>query len=236
MIKAVIFDIDNTIYNYDTCHSNAYQALAKYCQRSFSLEKDTYDSCYKKAGDMVIQRVGTSTAAIHSRTLRFQCMMELLKEPLFPHVEKMYQIYWNTFLEQVVPYPGLLDFLSLLKSHHIRIGIGTDMTARIQYKKLEKSGAAPFIDFVVTSEEAGVEKPDTRFFSLCLAKARCQAEECIFIGDNPIKDVKGALDFGMQGVLYTQGEKPHASINTEYLISYEDWMKRSWEDVSELSQ
>ena len=236
MIKAVIFDIDNTIYNYDSCHAIAYQALAEYCRHSFSLEKDEYDTCYSQAGSIVIERVGTSTAAIHSRTLRFQCMMELLKQPLFPHVEKMYQIYWDTFLAQIVPHPGLLEVLSLLKSRHIRIGIGTDMTARIQYKKLEKSGAAPFIDFVVTSEEAGVEKPDPRFFSLCLAKARCRADECIFIGDNPIKDVKGALDFGMQGVLYTQGKEPPAAINTEYLISYEDWMKRPWENVLELSQ
>lgn len=33
------------------------------------------------------------------------------------------------------------------------------MTAYIQYKKLESLGVTPYIDFMVSSEEAGVEKP-----------------------------------------------------------------------------
>ena len=88
------------------------------------------------------------------------------------------------------PCPGLLEFLQILKSRQIRIGIGTDMTASIQYKKLRKLGLAPFIDFIVTSQEAGVEKPHPHFFDVCLEKAGCLPEECAFIGDNRKKDVQ----------------------------------------------
>ena len=50
-----------------------------------------------------------------------------------------------------------------LKKRKIRIGIGTDMTAYVQYRKLEAIGVTSYIDFIVTSEEAGAEKPHYHF-------------------------------------------------------------------------
>ena len=76
------------------------------------------------------------------------------------------------------------------------------MTAYIQYKKLEKLGVLKYLDFIVTSEEAGEEKPTPRFFELCVKKAGCKPEECVFIGDSLKKDVQGAADAGLAAVWY----------------------------------
>lgn len=78
------------------------------------------------------------------------------------------------------------------------IGIGTNMTAYVQYLKLEKLGLMPYVDFMVTSEEAGAEKPDRRLFDLCVGKAGCGAEECAFVGDSLRGDALGALEAGMR--------------------------------------
>lgn len=59
-----------------------------------------------------------------------------------------------------------------LKEQGVYVGICTNMTAEIQYQKIEKLGITRWIDGVVTSEEAGVEKPDYRIF-LCAEKAEC---------------------------------------------------------------
>ena len=64
-----------------------------------------------------------------------------------------------------------------LKERGIRIGIGTDMTAHIQYRRLEFLNLSPYIDFIVTSEEAGVEKPTPHLFELCVEKAGVPAGE-----------------------------------------------------------
>lgn len=109
-----------------------------------------------------------------------------------------------------------------LKNRHIRIGIGTDMTASIQYKKLLKLGLAPYIDFIVTSQEAGVEKPHPHFFDICLEKAGCLPEECAFVGDNQKKDVKGALDHGMLGIWYSQEKEPEGTFDFPVIASYTD--------------
>lgn len=208
MIKAVIFDLDNTLYDYDQSHVYGMKSLAEYCQNAFGMSAEETEQCYRKANRIVIDRIGTDTASIHNRLIRTQCMLELLGQPLFPHALKMYHAYWDESIRQTKPSPGVIDFLKGLKERNIRTGVGTDMTAFIQYRRIEQSGAAPYIDFVVTSEEAGVEKPDYHLFELCVQKAGVRPEECIFIGDNVKKDIEGAWESGLKGIWYTQEKDP----------------------------
>lgn len=102
-------------------------------------------------------------------------MMELLDQPLLPHVKTLACTYWDTVLERMEPYLGVEELFRTLHESGIRIGVGTDMMAYIQYRKLEELGLAPYVDMVVNSEEAGVEKPDSKFFGLCAEKAGCPA-------------------------------------------------------------
>ena len=208
MIKAVIFDIDNTLYSYDENHIYGMEALAVYCRDSFGITTDEMQACYRKAGRIMTDRIGTDTAAIHSRMLRMQCMLELWEKPLFPHALNMYHAYWDTLIRQAQPSPGVGTFMQELKKRGIRIGIGTDMTAYVQYKKLSALGLYSYIDFIVTSEEAGAEKPDSHLFDICVEKAGFSANKCAFIGDSLKKDVEGSAKCGLKGIWYTQEKEP----------------------------
>ncbi len=219
-IKAVIFDIDNTLYSYDENHVYGMKAMEDYCKSAFGISREEMDGFYKKAGRIVIDRIGREAAAIHSRLLRTQCMLELMGQPLFPHARNMYHAYWDTLIRQSQPTRGSLELIRELKKRNIRIGIGTDMTAYIQYKKLEALGVAPYVDFIVTSEEAGVEKPHPRFFELCVEKAGLCADECAFIGDSLKKDVEGASGNGLKGIWYTQEEDLREEIKYPWIRSF----------------
>ncbi len=208
MIKAVIFDIDNTLYSFDQVNGYGMRAVLDYCGTWSDLGKAELMELYQKAWHMAQQRIGTDTAAIHNRMLRFQCMMELMGQPLFPHVRTLYHLYWDTLLDHMEPSEGIVTFIQTLKERGLRTGVGTDMTAYIQYRKLEALGLAPYIDMVVTSEEAGVEKPHPDFFRLCVEKSGCRADECAFIGDHLKKDVNGAISCGLCGIWYSQGRQP----------------------------
>lgn len=203
MIKAVIFDIDNTMYDYTAANEEAMARLEAYCVEQFSISRENFADVFARAQTLAVERVAYDCAAVHNRLIRCQCILELLGQPLFPHALRMYHAYWDTVLEVMEPEPGLHEFVKTLKEKAIRIGVGTDMTAYIQYKKLEKLELDQWIDFVVTSEEAGVEKPSPRLFDFCLEKAGCKREECAFIGDSYKKDVKGAINAGMHGIWYT---------------------------------
>lgn len=228
MIKAVIFDIDNTLYDFDHANLCAMETVREYCRHSFNLEEPLFQEYYQKAWNRAMERVGSDTAAIHNRLLRFQCMMELLEQPVFPHAKILCCEYWDTVLAHTKPFSGIVELFQALKAKQIRIGIGTDMTAYIQYRKLEVLGLSPYIDMVVTSEEAGVEKPHPKFFELCVEKAGCFAEECVFIGDNVKKDVNGAVAAGLQGIWYTMGKEPEEVLPFPYIRSFEDYEDFDW--------
>ena len=208
MIKAVIFDIDNTLYSYEHSHEYGMRSLAAYCNRVFGVSEEETEECYKRANKIMMGRIGSETAAMHNRLMRMQCMLELWNKPLFPHTVNMYDRYWNASIEHSLISPGIIRFMQKLKERGIRIGIGTDMTAHIQYRRLEFLNLSPYIDFIVTSEEAGVEKPHYHFFDICVEKAGVRPEECAFIGDNVKKDIEGAWESGLKGIWYTQEKEP----------------------------
>ncbi len=206
-MKCVIFDIDDTMYAYTKYNEIGMERLEAYVTEHFSVSAGEFRKSYERMREETEERLGVNNAAAHSRHIWIQNLLETWDAPLFPHISEMYKSYWGTVLEVCRPEPGLLDCLTWLKERGIRIGVGSDMTTMMQYEKLKRLGAAPFIDFIVTSQEAGVEKPHADFMKRCLFKARASASQCLFIGDNFVKDVGGAVSCGMYGVWYNPAKK-----------------------------
>lgn len=163
MIKAVFFDIDDTVYDYISADKVAIAALKSYCRRQFDLSDDDFGQYISAARHMADARTGEGCAATHNRLIRFQCMLEILKKPLFPHAYEMYRIYWDTLISSSKPEPGIR------KLEHLKLG--------------------EFIDGIVTSEEAGEEKPAKKLFLLCAQKASARPCECVFVGDSLKNDI-----------------------------------------------
>lgn len=202
MIKEVIFDIDDTLYNYGKGHEAGMRQLCLYAKEHFQVEPEEFCEAYKRMNQEITEKLGRDNAAIHSRSIRIQNLLEKWGKPLFPHVKAMYHAYWDTLLKESGPEPGAIACMEELKSMGITIGIGTDMTAMMQYEKLETFGFAPYIFHMVTSQEAGAEKPHADFMALCIQKSGALPEECVFVGDNFKKDACGASTHGMHGVWY----------------------------------
>ncbi|MBR3278723.1 MAG: HAD family hydrolase, partial [Lachnospiraceae bacterium] len=94
---------------------------------------------------------------------------------------------------------SLIDYLH---SRGVHVGICTNLTAEIQFIKMEKLGIWDYFDSFTTSEECGCEKPDERIFLYSLAKAGSSPEKSIFVGDNRSFDVFGPSKVGMKGIWY----------------------------------
>lgn len=207
MIKEVIFDIDDTLYDYEEGDAAGMERTANYAETVLQVPKEEFRALYEKLRIETNERLGMDNAAIHSRSIRLQNLLELMEKPIFPHLRNMYDLYWQVFFEVCKPEPGCMELMEELKKRGITIGIGTDMTARMQYEKLEKLGYAPYINHMVTSQEAGYEKPHAIFMERCIKKAGCSPRECVFVGDNFRKDVLGAARAGMHAVWYNAKKK-----------------------------
>ncbi len=201
MIRAVIFDIDDTLYSYIDANRKAHAALSAYTEEAFGWEPGASERLSLEMMDRMHLQMG-DVAAYHNRLLRFQNILEDHGLPLFPHALRMTELYWDTLIRESEISPGAADTMRLLKERGMQLGIGTDMTALYQFKKLEHLDLLRYLDWVVTSEEACAEKPSPDFFSLCVRKAGCRPEECLFIGDNYVKDYRGALASGLHALWF----------------------------------
>ena len=197
MIKAVIFDLDNTLYNFDAANEFGIRALAAYTEPVFGWDYPKMKDLYEESREKLTERMGDVGSA-HNRLLRFQNLLEEKKLPLHPHALEMAKVYWRGVLDNMVPAPGVREMMKELRGMGIRIGLGTDMTAYVQYEKMIRLGLLEYMDFIVSSEEAGTDKPGNAFFMLCARKAGCLPGDCLFIGDNIVRDYGGAAAAGMQ--------------------------------------
>ncbi|MGN8799755.1 HAD family hydrolase [Candidatus Merdisoma sp. HCP28S3_D10] len=208
MIKEVIFDIDGTLYDYERGNAEGVARMTAYAKKELGIGPEEFMAEYKRLYEEAKKKLGTDNATIHSRTIRLQNMMENWGKPIFPHVEKLYHLYWGGLLEASEAEPGSIEAVRALRDMGVHIGIGTDMTVTMQYKKLERLGFAPYVDHIVTSQEAGHEKPHPEFMALCIEKAGCSPEELVFVGDTFKKDVAGPGAAGMHPVWYRAKERP----------------------------
>lgn len=103
------------------------------------------------------------------------------------------------------PSLGALEMLVALREHGLKTAIISNGHSDVQSAKIEITGLRDFVDRVVISEDVGLRKPDARIFQLAAERLGVTPASCIFVGDNPEADVRGAEVAGMRGVFYAAG-------------------------------
>jgi putative hydrolase of the HAD superfamily len=188
----VLFDLDNTLFPYEPAHLKALNTVKIKVSKNFNLKVQTFDEAFNNAKELTKAQLG-NTAASHSRLLYFQKMLELLglgSQVLF--ALDLEQTYWRTFLANANLFPDAKNFLDDLRLNNIPTAIVTDLTTQIQFRKMIYFGLDHYFDCIVTSEEAGQEKPHAAPFLMALKKMQPKGSTIWMIGDNPKKDIGGA--------------------------------------------
>jgi len=140
------------------------------------------------------------TASSHNRLLYFQEACEFLKVKPFHLAYDAYKIYWKIYIQHMRPFPGLDHFLKSVQSR--KLCLITDQTADIQFQKVKKLKLDRYIQLMVTSEEAGTEKPHPKVFRLALKKLKLKTHEVVMIGDDFKKDILGASRLGIRSIWF----------------------------------
>ena len=192
MPQAVLFDTDNTLYDYGPANRKAIDAISKKIKNILDIDKKEFLENYMEARSEIKNELGP-VAGSHSRLLYCQRLLEKLgfKAQLMIALD-LEQTFWRTFLANAPLFNGVRIFLKNLQLNDIPIAIVTDLTAHIQLRKLTYFNLEETFDAVVTSEEAGADKPDKRNFDLVLKKLSLSQKNIIWmIGDNPNTDIAG---------------------------------------------
>jgi putative hydrolase of the HAD superfamily len=195
--EAIIFDTDNTLYPYEPAHKAAIKSVVKKAINIFGISENEFTQAFENSRFEVKERLG-NTASSHSRLLYFQRTIEHLgMGTRILTTLDLEQTYWRTFLANAKLFPEVIKFLQLLKNKGIRTANITDLTAQIQFRKMVYFGLDEYFDYVVTSEEAGCDKPNVRPFKIALEKLNIPADKIWMIGDDSDVDMVGAHMVGM---------------------------------------
>ena len=97
-------------------------------------------------------------------------------------------------------YDDVLPNMKKLKKRGLILGLITNIYKDVD-AMLHKLGLDPYLDFVVTSTEVGVDKPEPPIFLAALERAGVSAQEAVFVGDQYETDVVGARGVGINPVL-----------------------------------
>lgn len=191
---AVLLDLDNTLYDYGLSHERAILAVSSKAQRALGVDATEFDRAFAEARSDVKSRLG-NTASSNSRLLYFQRMIELLGMRTQVMLALDFrQTYWRTFLASCELFPGVKEFLEDMRLAEIPTAIVSDHKAHIQFRKIIYLGLEGYFDYVVTSEESGLDKPDSSIYDLALNKLDIGEGQVWMIGDHPLKDIKGARE------------------------------------------
>lgn len=92
----------------------------------------------------------------------------------------------------------ILDYLK----HNYKLHIITNGFQEVQNGKLENAGIASYFITVTNSEMVGVKKPNPKIFHHALDLAQAKVENSIMIGDNLEADIQGALNIGLDAIMF----------------------------------
>ncbi len=199
--KAVVFDLDNTLYLYSPCDSAGRNAVYNYLNDFYTIPFESFSTLYIEC-DKAVKEANPLTAAGHNRILFYHRMCELLNLPSDTHAIPMYNAYWSAYINKMEIFPGAFELLKKLKAKGVSLGLCSDLTLHIQLRKIQKLGLQGVFDKITVSEEVGADKPSPLMFHSILQKLSTSPSEAIMVGDNDSRDIEGALNVGMEGILF----------------------------------
>jgi putative hydrolase of the HAD superfamily len=137
-------------------------------------------------------------------------------------IRKLTIAYWHAYARSSKPYRDTLSTLRYLKKNSLLLGLLTDTDVLKDMKKLRIS-KLPFRHFfdaiVIAGEDTAKTKPSPEPYELIARKLGVSASECVFVGDRPFTDIKGAKITGMKTILvckrdWRMGEKADWTIRS----------------------
>ncbi len=213
-IKAVIFDLDDTLYD---CTGLLVEASRRRAARAMVeaglplSEDDAY-----KLQKTIAEKYGPSSM-VFDEIAKMHGMNHSL-------VECALRAYNSDEVSDIEPFPGVIPTLRQLRLQKYKLFLVTMGVHRRQEKKLELLGISPYFDeIVISDQEVGLLLEDC--FRGLLQKYALSPEEVAVIGDRVDAELRVAKNMGMFAVQMLHGRfkaasPTHSSNRPDYKIKH----------------
>jgi putative hydrolase of the HAD superfamily len=189
-IKAVLFDLDDTLYDrYALVRRVVADQYDTFQRELGSVQKDEFVGRVVKLDD---------NGYADKRLVYTAVVSEFGLAPAL--LDRLIENFWTSYDAKCELSEDTRVTLQKLRANRIKLGVITNGATERQQRKLESLGIFSWFDVVLISEKEGVRKPDAEIFHRALARCGVEASEAIFVGDHPDADIGGALGAGLRAV------------------------------------
>jgi putative hydrolase of the HAD superfamily len=200
--SAVFFDLDDTLYPYPPSNEAGKRAAWEtFLELGYDLGREGFEELYLEArGEVKRELAGTASA--HERFLYFKRLIGLYTGThRSGDALALGEAYWDAYVREMELFDGVEASFSALQEAGVDIAVVSNLTTRIQLEKIRHLGIEAYVDYLLTSEETGREKPSSVMFTLPLARLDVKPSETLMVGDNPEADIEGGNAVGLTTAL-----------------------------------
>ena len=197
-VKGVLIDLDDTLYPFDAPEAAALKATYRKRKKLLGVSFEDFLNEYHTEWDRRFDLLGRVPSAHH----RFMIFLHMLEKRKVSHAyalaADMHNAFFKTVCDHMKPDKKALCFLKECHRRKIPVCVVTDLFAMIQIQKLKALKMMRYVDFIVSNDEVGADKPCPLMFKTALKKMGIRAKDAIMVGDNSSKDIAGAADLGIK--------------------------------------
>lgn len=189
MIKAILFDLDDTLRSFMMTKSMACEAaIDSMIESGLKMDRekalDNLFELYKKHG-------------IEDKMIFQKFLRKVIGKIDYKILAAGIVAYREIGNKRSKPIPGVEATLRALKNKKIKLGIVSNAPSLKAWLRLTESGLRDYFDYVIAFNETGKKKPHPKPFVMAIAAIKALPNEIIFVGDDINRDIKGAKRLGM---------------------------------------
>jgi HAD superfamily hydrolase (TIGR01549 family) len=209
VLRAVLFDLDDTLFDHRVCARTALTTL-----------HEAYDAFRNRPFEEVERLHASFLEELHVRVTSGELPLEQARRERFRRlftavgvtpgddvVVEAAETYRGGYMKIRRAVAGAAALLAAVKARS-QVGIVSNNLLEEQQGKLRQCGLDRFVDELVVSEEAGMSKPDPRIFQIALDRLGCRADQVVMVGDSWAADVIGARAAGVRAIWFNPEHLP----------------------------
>ncbi|MFJ2306471.1 HAD family hydrolase [Streptomyces sp. NPDC087787] len=199
-IKAVLWDVDDTLFDYTTADRAGMRThlVAEGLLDGYATVEDAL-AHWRRITDEQWARFSAGEATFEEqrrdRVRVFLARPELADDEIdawFARYLGHYEAAWALF-------PDVLPVLDALAASH-RHAVLSNSSIHVQERKLRALGVRDRFETVLCAAELGVSKPEPRAFHAACEALELGPHEVAYVGDHPDIDARGAAEAGLLSV------------------------------------
>ena len=205
MIKAIVFDLDNTLIDFMRMKNTAVEAATKAMIDAglnvpYREIRSKIDEIYNEKG-------------IEYQQVFDQLLNHFIQKIDYKILSAGVVAYRTAREAELNTYPQVIPTLIKLIKMGVKLGVVSDAPSREAWLRLTYIGLHHMFDAIVTFDDSGQKKPSPVPFNLVLQKLGVSAENALMVGDWAERDVVGAKAIGMKTAFAKYGDTFNTQIH-----------------------